>query len=90
MANRLNIVLSLILLGLVVNFLHPFFSTPQAHADEPFQVATLLKSRFRKAVGDVEDKLEKVEGKIKKHTHELKVCSCEEDVPRIKVDSSKP
>lgn len=90
MGNRLNIVLSLILLGLVANFLHPFIYSRQAHADEPFQVATLLKSRFRKAVGDVEDKLEKVEGKIEKHTHELKVCSCEEDVPKITVESSKP
>lgn len=85
-----KILLGLIFWVLIATLFRPLFFPGQARADEPYQVASVLRSEFRVVTKKLMDRVEEVDRKFDKHTHKLEVCSCEEGVAKIKVTTSKP
>ncbi len=84
-----KILLLLVFLALTANLLRPLFFPGRASADEPYQVA-VLKSRFNRAVKDLEGQIQKLEMQFEKHNHKIEVCDCDPDVPRMMVETSTP
>jgi hypothetical protein len=84
-----KILLALIFLALTTNFFKPLFFPKRADAEKPYQVA-VLKSEFRHVTNQMEDKISKLTDTFAKHTHKIKICSCDSEASKINVKTSKP
>jgi hypothetical protein len=79
----------LVFLALVANLFRPVIFPRRACAEEPYQVA-VLKTEFRYVVNKLEERVQALEKKFEKHTHQVDIYRCKDDAEKVKVKTSKP